>query len=377
MRLSEFIDTNRERILIEWEAFAGTLGPASDTMDIAALRDHASEMLTVVAADLNTPQTDSQQHEKSVGQAPADTAEPATPAEEHGADRAVRGFDIGQMVSEYRALRASVVRLWIDAAGTLEPSDLEDLTRFHEAIDQALAESVTRYTLDLDQSKEMFIGILGHDLRTPLSAIITSATFMLDLDELAEPHLTLTTRIASSSRRMQRMVSDLLDLTRSRLGGGIPVRREWMDLTDPLYQVVDEHHAVDPRRSLEVNTSGDLRGQWDGERLSQVLSNLLDNALDHRAQESPVTVNVHGAPYGVTISIHNHGIPIPPDLLPRIFDPMKRRHNGDSRARRGSSNLGLGLYIAERIVTAHGGRIDVSSTASAGTTFTVSLPRTM
>jgi hypothetical protein len=154
MRLSEFIATNREQILIDWEAFARTLGPVSETMDIAALRDHASEMLTAIAADLNTPQTDSQQHEKSVGNAPVDIADPATPAEEHGADRAVRGFDIGQMVSEYRALRASVVRLWIGATGLLESSDLEDLTRFHEAIDQALAESVTRYTLDLDQSKE-------------------------------------------------------------------------------------------------------------------------------------------------------------------------------------------------------------------------------
>ena len=125
MRLSEFIVTNRERILIDWETFAGTLGPACDAMDIAALRDHASEMLTVIAADLETPQTDSQQHEKSVGNAPADVGAPATPAEEHGADRAVRGFDIGQMVSEYRALRASVVRLWIDAKGRLESSDLE------------------------------------------------------------------------------------------------------------------------------------------------------------------------------------------------------------------------------------------------------------
>jgi phosphoserine phosphatase RsbU/P len=221
----------------------------------------------------------------------------------------------------------------------------------------------------------MFIGILGHDLRTPLSAIITSAAFMLDLDELAEPHLTLTSRIASSSRRMQGMVADLLDLTRSRLGGGIPVSRKWMDLKDPLSEVVDEHLAMHPGGSIEVNTAGDLRGQWDRERLSQVLSNLIHNALEHRAHESPVAVNVHGAIDTVTIAIHNHGTPIPASLLPRIFDPMKRRDTSEARARPVSSNLGLGLYIAERIVTAHGGRIEVSSSASAGTTFTVSLPR--
>jgi signal transduction histidine kinase len=375
MRLAEFIIAQRERIMAEWEIFAQAIGTVGATMDIAALRDHASEMLTVIAADLETPQTGAEQHEKSIGQAPDGTESPTTAAEEHGADRAERGFSIDEMVSEYRALRASVIRLWVEEKGALETGDIVDLTRFHEAIDQSLTESIARYTQDLDQSKEMFIAILGHDLRTPLGAIITSSTFMLDLGELHEPYLTLTSRIASSSRRMDRMVGDLLDLTRSRLGGGIPIERAAMDLDEMVRDVAEELEAMHTDRSIRVSVSGDLHGQWDRERLGQALTNLMGNALEHGAQETPVAVTVHGDTDDVAIVIHNHGVPISPSLVRRIFDPMKRRASHDASAPGTSSHLGLGLYIAERIITAHNGRIDVESSASAGTTFTVRLPR--
>ena len=221
MRLSEFILANREAIMKEWEAFARTCAPASNVMNIEALRDHASEMLTDFVADLETPQDAQEQDEKAKGLAP-DTTPQATAAEHHGAGRAESGFSVEQMIAEYRALRASVIRLWTKSQGELTRQEIEDLTRFNEAIDQSLAESVTRYTHDLDVSKETFLAILGHDLRTPLSAILTASRFMLDTNELKEPHLTLTSRIASSSTRMVHLVGDLLDFTRSRLGGGIP-----------------------------------------------------------------------------------------------------------------------------------------------------------
>ena len=374
MRLATFITTQRERIMGEWETFARTLAPASDTMDIAALRDHASEMLTVIARDLETPQTSAQQHEKSVGNAPEDST-PPTAAQEHGADRAERGFSIDQMVSEYRALRASVVRLWIEESGPLTNADVEDLTRFHEAIDQSLAESIARYTADLDHSKEMFIAILGHDLRTPLGAIITSATFMLDSGELREPFLTLTSRIGSSSRRMMRMIADLLDLTRSRLGGGIPVDRVDMDLAPVVREVISELAAMHPAPPIRFSTSGDTHGKWDAERLTQVLTNLIGNALEHGAQDSPVVVTLAGKPDDVVVTIHNRGPAISADLVRRIFHPMKRREAGITNAPTASSHLGLGLYIAERIVTAHNGTIAVESQEGVGTTFTVTLPR--
>jgi signal transduction histidine kinase len=375
LRLSEFITTHREPILAEWETFARRLGPITESMDIEALRDHASEMLTVIAADLETPQSAREQQQKSVGRAPDEVADSVTPAEEHGADRAERGFSIDEMVSEYRALRASVVRLWMDARVTLEETDIVDLTRFSEAIDQALAESVARYTADLDESREMFLAILGHDLRTPLGAVITSSTFMLDTNELEEPYLTLTSRIASSSRRMERMVSDLLDLTRSRLGGGIPIERDWMNLEEVVRDMVSELAAAQAGRRIEVAVEGNLRGRWDQARITQVVANLLGNALEHGAPDSPVSVSLSGEKKEVAITVHNDGVPIPASMMSRIFDPMKRRQTRGGRASGASSHLGLGLYIAERIITGHGGTIDVASSASAGTTFTVHLPR--
>lgn len=375
MRLSEFINEQRESILAEWETFARRLGTVTESMDIDALRDHASEMLTVIAADLETPQTDREQREKSTGNAPDEADDPTTAAEEHGADRAERGFSIDEMVSEYRALRASVIRLWMEDSEKLRQTDIVDMMRFNEAIDQALAESVARYTSDLAESREMFIAILGHDLRTPLGAIITSSAFMLETEDLEEPHLTLTSRIASSARRMERMVGDLLDLTRSRLGGGIPIERDRMDAEMVVRDVVSELATLHPQRRVDIDVAGDLRGSWDRERLAQVMANLIGNALEHGAPEAPVSISLHGLEDEVTIAVHNPGAPIPPGLVARIFDPMKRRQTRGGPAPGASSHLGLGLYIADRLIGAHGGTIDVASSASAGTTFTIHLPR--
>jgi signal transduction histidine kinase len=375
LRLSEFINQQREPIMVEWETFARGLGATTETMDIAALRDHASAMLTVIAADLETPQTEREQRRKSTGDAPVEAGDPATPAEEHGADRADRGFSIEEMVSEYRALRASVIRLWMDTCETLGETDVRDMVRFNEAIDQALAESVVRYTADLEESREMFIAILGHDLRTPLGAIITSSTFMLETDELEEPHLTLTSRIASSSLRMERLIGDLLDLTRSRLGGGIPIEPGRMNVETVVRDVVSELAAVHADRAVEVNVTGDVVGRWDGGRLTQVMTNLVGNALEHGDPDTPVSVTLNGRKKEITIAVHNHGVPIVPSMLNRIFNPMKRRQERGGRAPDATVHLGLGLYIAERIISAHGGTIDVVSSASDGTTFTIHLPR--
>jgi signal transduction histidine kinase len=374
--LAEFILSHREPIMAEWEAFARTCTPASAPMGIEALRDHASEMLTVIARDLGTPQDRGEQAAKSLGNAPDDGAAEPTAAEEHGAGRAESGFTMEQMVSEYRALRASVIRLWTRENGEITPADVEDLTRFNEAVDQSLAESVSRYTLELDHSKEMFLAILGHDLRTPLGVVYTSSRFMLETEELQEPHLTLTTRIASSATRMVNMVGDLLDFTRSRLGGGIPVTRAPMNMGKVVHDVVDEMSAAHPARTIRVDARGELQGDWDCPRISQVISNLLGNALEHGAEGMPVKVEVGGDDDEVTIAVHNDGPPIPGDRLNGIFNPMKpRQPEGRSAASGPTGNLGLGLYIADRIVHAHAGTIDVDSTARNGTTFTVHLPR--
>ena len=374
MRLADFILTNRDAILADWQEFAKTCSPASGSMGLAALSDHASEMLTVIAEDLKTPQDSAEQSEKSKGNAPEPEGNKRTAAEKHGTGRAESGFTIDQMVAEYRALRASVIRLWTKEQGEVTPTDLDDLTRFNEAIDQSLAESVTRFTQDLDKSKEMFLAILGHDLRTPIGAVMTSAKFMLETKELAEPHLTLTTRIVSSTNRMNHMVGALLDFTRSRLGGGIPVTPARVNMGKTVHDVVNEVSAAHPDRKIQINARGSLAGEWDCDRISQVLTNLIGNALEHGSDRTVVMVDVLGDDKEVTIAIHNRGAAIPEDQLDGIFSAMKGRGTAAQTGGE-SANLGLGLYIADQIVRAHKGRIDVESSEERGTTFTVHLPR--
>jgi signal transduction histidine kinase len=377
MRLHDFILMNREQILIEWEMFARTCAPASITMNVEALRDHANAMLMVIAADLKCYQSEFQRSEKSKGRAPDTDECGLTAAEKHGSGRATSGFTVMQMVAEYRALRASVLRLWTRECGELKSADLADLTRFNEAIDQSLAESITEFTEVVENAKEMFLAILGHDLRNPLGAIYSSALFMRDTGEMEEKHrAALTSRIAEGAMRATQMVGDLLDFTRSRLGGGIPINRTEINLRKVVHDVVDEITAAHSERKVEVDTGEEQIGQWDAARISQALTNLVSNAVEHGAPGSTVRIELSGGEKDVAIMIHNRGPAISADRLNGIFNPMKLSATPQKPSTHGpTGNLGLGLYIAERIVHAHGGRIEVESSEARGTTFLVHLPR--
>jgi signal transduction histidine kinase len=374
MRLSEFMLSHREEILSEWVAFARSCLPTANGMDLAMLRDHASEMLDTIAADLNTPQTKLEQSDKSEGKSDAepDSEAPDTAAQSHGAARAESGFTVEQMVSEYRALRATVTRLWIETAGELTRKDLDDLVRFNEAIDQALAESTSRFTQDLNLSKEMFLAMLGHDLRTPLGAIIGSAHIMVNTKDLPEVALKRAFLILNTSQRMSALVADLLDFTRSRLGGGIPIVRADMDIAKVCRQTVEEIAALHPQRVVNFDATGELRGQWDRARITQAFSNVISNAVQHGSDKTPINVVIHGDADEVALAVQNRGAVIPANELDKIFNPMYRIEGDKPVAPR--ENLGLGLYITERIVAAHGGTIGVESSEDRGTTFTIRLP---
>jgi signal transduction histidine kinase len=367
--------SHREEILSEWVAFARSCLPIADGMDLAMLRDHASEMLDAIAADLKTPQTKSEQVDKSEGKSDAepDSEAPDTAAQSHGAGRAESGFTVEQMVSEYRALRATVTRLWIETAGELTRKDLDDLVRFNEAIDQALAESTSRFTQDLDLSKEMFLAMLGHDLRTPLGAIIGSANIMVNTKDLPEVALKRAFLILNSSQRMNALVADLLDFTRSRLGRGIPIVRAEMDIAKVCRQTVEEIAALHPQRVVNFEATGELQGQWDRARITQAFSNVISNAVQHGSDKTPINVAIHGDADEVALAVQNRGPVIPANELDKIFNPMHRIEGDRPVAPR--ENLGLGLYITERIVAAHGGTIGVESSEDKGTTFTIHLPK--
>jgi signal transduction histidine kinase len=376
MRLHDFILTEREQILAEWERFATTCSPASITMDVAALRDHAGEMLLVIAADLKTYQGGYAQSQKSKGLAPVAIDAELTAAEEHGAGRADSGFTMVQMVAEYRALRASVLKLWTRQCGALESEDIADLMRFNEAVDQSLAESVSEFTESVENAKEMFLAILGHDLRSPLGAIYTSALVISESVECEKSHRDIASQIAQRAMRATQMVGDLLDFTRSRLGGGIPVHPVEVDLRNLLVDVAEEIMDAHPGSSVQVEAGERQVGQWDAARISQVLTNLLSNAVEHGGTDDTIGVRLDGDEETVVIRIHNRGATISADRLDGLFNPMKLPSSLRMSSGQGpTGNLGLGLYIAERIVTAHGGSIEVASSPAQGTTFSVHLPR--
>jgi signal transduction histidine kinase len=340
-------------------------------MDVAALRDHAKAMLDVIARDLDRPQTPRQQDAKASGAADADQRTSQTAATEHGSGRAQSGFTVNQMVAEFRALRASVIRLWGKQEGPKGEAELDEMVRFNEAIDQAIAESLARYTHDIDQTKERFLAILGHDLRTPLGAIMMSSQFILESGGLVGPYDVLVDRILKSSRRMNLMVADLLDFSRTRLGDAIPIARAPMDVGKMLNDAVAEVAASYPDSNLEVDARGELRGSWDCARLTQAVTNLITNAAQHGSEDTPIKITARGEASEIAIAVHNDGPAIPEEVVGHIFAPMKGSRNDRGNRR----HLGLGLYIVDRIVAAHGGQVDVQSSNESGTTFTVRLPR--
>ncbi|MBK4739150.1 sensor histidine kinase [Noviherbaspirillum pedocola] len=374
MRLSDFIAINLAAILQEWEDFAKSIHPSGATADTVELRDHAAGILKVIAADLATEQTEQQSVDKSRGQAPRIEGE--SMAEIHAIARLKAGFNIDQLVAEYRALRASVLRLWQRRTKTTSEHEIRDMIRFNEAIDQALAESVARYARMVQEAQHLFLAILGHDVRTPLSTVTVGARVLMLDETLSSKQMKVASRILSSAERVSVIVSDLLDFAVANSGEGIPVKQTNTDLSTVCGDVVEEMRAVHADRRIVLELSGDLRGRFDAARIAQALSNLVGNAIQHGAAERLVTVTVCGGREEITIAVHNEGEAIPHETQQTLFDPIKRRAMRPTRDHQGRvGNLGLGLYIASEIIKAHTGFIGLVSTAEDGTTFTIHLPR--
>jgi signal transduction histidine kinase len=373
VRLSDFILENMEPILQAWEDFARTIEPPALTMDDIDLRDHAKLMLTVIAADLKTPQTKLEQSEKSKGNAPRDKEE--TSAETHAEARLLSGYSVEQLVSEYRALRSSVLHLWTSQAAGGRTTDMEDMTRFNEAIDQALAESVARYAHLVRQSENMFLAILGHDLRNPLGTVITGATFIMRATDVPSKYVLAATRIFNSGQRMSKLIADLIDFTRTHLGAGIPIKPKKMNLAEVCMNVVEELRTSHPERIIDFDSISREDVFGDDGRLAQVLSNLIGNALQYGARHEPIGVRISSTEQEVSVAVNNKGPFIPAKKLGSVFDPLVRLAvNGNLDDVRETS-LGIGLFIAREIVNAHKGSIAVESNETDGTTFRITLPR--
>ncbi len=299
----------------------------------------------------------------------ADTGEPIA-ASDNQLLRALQGYTgfLDFIVRDLstgkdRVLRSAAAPVWVGEQVVGAVSVNMDFT------DRTLAERALRERAEFEQQ---LIGIVSHDLRNPLNAILLGVQGLLRREELDERGTRALLRIQSSSERAIRMVKDLLDFTQARLGGGIPVHPRPLKLHTFTRQVVEEVRASFPEREIEVEAQGEGEGSWDSDRLAQVVTNLLTNALKYSPEGTPVRVRTRGEGDWVELAVHNGGAPIPPEALGRLFLPLQRATADVDKAGR---SVGLGLYIVKQLVEAHRGTIEVKSSAQEGTTFTVRLPR--
>lgn len=381
MRLAAFILANIEPILMEWESHARSLVPG-ENMTVVALRDDLESILRASARDMLSLQSLEQQARKSKGAGDADgpgSEQLSFASELHGVERVNSGFHITDVVSEYRALRASVLRLWRESLPQPDVSDIDDISRFNEALDQSLARSVSSYSQRIDESRQMFLAILSHDLRNPLSTIRMAAhvVSVKNEDPITAKSLSMIKR---STDTMQRLISDLIDFSSSSLGQAMPLNRGLVDLEELCCEVVASFRTTYPERALNLLCDDGVHGFWDPTRMRQIIANLMGNAIQHGSSSGQITLSVASEKSGpdesiVVLSVHNDGPPIQPHLLSTLFEPMKRYATHESAEQRTQGSVGLGLYIVRQIVDAKGGTVKVTSTAEEGTTFTVRIPR--
>lgn len=376
MTLSGFIERHVDQIVTEWATFARTMLPSAKTMSDLQLRDHGREILLAISEDMETRQSEAQRSTKSKG---ANSADDQAPGATHGALRQVAGFDLVQLVAEFRAMRASVLALWRQAQedDSTGARAIEEIARFNEGIDQALAESVFSYSAGVDASRDMYLAVLGHDLRAPLSVVGMSNALLSrpGLSEKARSEALL--RSGRATKAMSQLITDLIDFTRMRLGAGLPIERTTCNFAAVCEEAVDSVRTSYPAREFVVRLEGDLFIQGDVPRLHQALANLLNNAVQHGEKGEPVFVQARADGRHAVLSVRNSGRPIAPESLEAIFEPLVQGPTPGEAHERTKTSTGLGLFIVREIVRAHGGEITVESSASTGTTFTMRVPRSI
>lgn len=375
MPLHTFITQNLDAILLDWVAFARELQPAGGHLDEAALLDHGRLILTEIAADMQKPQSDAQQQEKSEGNQSGASDSPHVPSRSHARQRKRQGFNIEELVAEYRALRATVLRRWSQAPGDLQDKELYSVTRFNEAVDQAIAESLQAFMEELDGSRDLFLGVLGHDLRGPLSTIANVTNLQLHTrpDDTRQASI-----ILRSVTQMKVLLDDLVEYARHRRGTGFAIEPHALHLGEFTRNTLDEIAAIRDGRAIHLDIQGDLQGEWDARRLHQALSNLIFNALKYGQHDAPIFITLDGTSANeVRLAVQNTGKPIPEAAMATLFDPFVRAGAEDASAPTAwgtGAGMGLGLYVVQEIAKAHGGSVELVSNATL-TRFSMRLPR--
>lgn len=365
--LAQFVRDHKDVILSEWLAEVRQL-PSAHSQPLDAIRDHIPDFLDRLADAIDC------------GDVSAVTMQGLPNL--HAAMRVREGYDLRQVVAEYRSIRAVILRLYGEKGDLSEESrpKLLPIATMNAALDTAIADAVDQYAIDQGRAREMFIGMLGHDLRDPLNTITFSARLLSNRGQQQEAETQkVLTRIESSATRMDSMIRDLLDFARGRLGGVFPIVPTPVDARTLIAETVTEISHAHPERSIAVSATGrpkEFDVEWDPDRIAQALINLLSNAVAHGGD--PIAVDAKREGEWITIEVRNAG-DIPAAALPTIFAPFSapatdRRHgNSAHSADRRRGHLGLGLYIVHEIANAHGGRV-LAESHSGETIFRLVLP---
>lgn len=367
--LADFVEHHAETIIDQAITFAKTV-EAARQMDDAALRDHLPEIIETIVADLRTSQTRAEEIAKSEGRAPAPDGRSRPAAASHALHRAHGGYSISNLVAEYRALRASVLRLWADASNG-QPAAFEEVARFNEAIDQAIAESVGHYAGEVERWRNIFLGVLGHDLRSPLGAILMTSE-LIARSAVDAPMTMAAQRLIRSGERMRQLLDDLLVFNRAQMGIGFELRQQDVDLADACREELELLQASMPGTRIDFHAPAPVRGVFDAGRIREALANLVVNARKYGTPGSAIRVGLRDAGSRVELLVANAGDPLPVEMLDVMFQPLRR--GGISGGNSERTSLGLGLFIVEQIAQAHGGSIHARSDAGE-TIFELHLPR--
>lgn len=372
MKLIEFIKSHKKEISEEWVKYARENIKGIKKLQLEEVQDHIQEMLDRIVESMEVSETDNQQEKKSKGNTKVLSRE-SNAANQHGEQRADVGFDIMDLSSEFRALRASVLRLWEENSKEKKvEADFQDMIRFNEAIDELWMISIERFNKKVDDSKNWFMGILGHDLRNPLAAISGVNSILKLSENISAKERSLLGRSGSSVKRMAELIDNLLELTNLRLGSGMTINKSPIDLSKQGEKIVQEVQLGYPESKLIIESPGPVQGEWDVLRLDQLITNLLTNALRHGEPGGPVTVRISSKGEKAVFTVHNQGPPIPEDIKKMIATGVFAKNNGDPTKK---DSYGLGLYIVNAIVDGHQGEMEVQSDQEKGTTFKIILPK--
>ncbi|MDC0669197.1 sensor histidine kinase [Nannocystis radixulma] len=374
--LAEQLERDRQVIIARWVERMRQRHVGRQPLPTLELVDSLPEFLARVAEALRLG-LPSDEHDAEVTQPTAEVAR------EHGMHRYRHGFDVRAVVEEYTILLDVLLDYLAEQQYRLELPELRAILRMVSvgvaaAVDQLTAErdtAVQASHAELLQAREyerQLIGVVSHDLRNPLAIILNCAAIMMRGQGLSELSVRSLQRLRNNAERAVRLIGDLLDFTQERSLGRMPVRPADCDMQQLIREAIEEAALTHPGRTIDQSGEmGAIAGHWDRDRVAQVLTNLLDNALKFSPLDSRVSVDVDADEEQVTVAVHNWGAPIPPERLGSVFEAFQRA-DPTAPAR---VSLGLGLHISREIARSHGGSLDVDSAADRGTTLTLTLPR--